>query len=71
MCIIEFVVVNFLILLYSFFFIKKYKKPSNYEQLILVKGLFLVIGFLFLNIWFYKEDISILKFTWQSIKNIF
>lgn len=71
MSVIELIFIQFLILFYLYDLIIRYKNPDNYEQLILVKGVFLIIACTVLNIWFYIENVSILFSIWEEIKDFF
>ena len=71
MNVIEFLGIQLLVLLYLYHLIKDFKKPDNYEQSILVRGIFLVIIISIFNVQFFLREESIILFIWQSIKNIF
>lgn len=71
MNVIEFLGIQLLVLLYLYHLIKDFKKPDNYEQSILVRGIFLIIIISIFNVHFFLREESIILLIWQSIKNIF
>lgn len=72
MRLLEFVIIQFVVLYYLYLLIKNHRKPiDNYSELILVRGIVLVVAFSIANVWLFIDNISPVLLFWESIKGLF